>query len=55
MWVKGTPIHFIVDSNSQKKIILAEVVMWLDLPTTPHPQPYTIGWLLQGSNLRIIQ
>jgi hypothetical protein len=51
MWVKGTPLHFIVDSGSQKNLILAEVVKWLALPTTPHPQPYTIGWLRQGSDL----
>jgi hypothetical protein len=45
MWVKGTPLHFIVDSGSQKNIISAEVVKQLDFPTTPHPQPYNIGWL----------
>jgi hypothetical protein len=26
MWVKGTPLHFIVDSGSHKNLILAEVV-----------------------------
>jgi hypothetical protein len=26
MWVKGPPLHFIVDSDSQKKLISAEVV-----------------------------
>jgi hypothetical protein len=26
MWVKGTPLHFIVDRGSQKNLILAEVV-----------------------------
>jgi hypothetical protein len=25
MWVKGTPLHFIVDSGSQKNLISAEV------------------------------
>jgi hypothetical protein len=44
MWVKGAPLHFIVDSDSQKNLISAEVVKWLDLPMTPHPYPYTIGW-----------
>jgi hypothetical protein len=39
MWVKGTPLHFIVDSSSQKNLISAEVVKRLALPTTPHPQP----------------
>jgi hypothetical protein len=55
MWVKGTSLHFIIDSGSQKNLISIEVVKRLDLPTTPHPQPYTIGWLRQGSNLRINQ
>jgi hypothetical protein len=26
MWVKGTPLHFIIDSGSQKNLISAEVV-----------------------------
>jgi hypothetical protein len=37
MWVKGTPLHFIVDSGSQKNLISAEVVKQLGLSTTPHP------------------
>jgi hypothetical protein len=48
MWVKGTPLHFIVDSGSHKNLISAEVVKQLGLSTTPHPQPYNIGWLHQG-------
>jgi hypothetical protein len=55
MSVKGTPLHFIVDSGSQKNLISAEIVKWLALPTTSHPQPYTIGWLRQGSDLRVSQ
>jgi hypothetical protein len=34
MWVKGTPLHFIVDSGSQKNLISAEVVKQLELSTT---------------------
>jgi hypothetical protein len=48
MWVKGTPLHFIVDSGSQKNLISTEVVKQLGLSTTPHLQPYNIGWLCQG-------
>jgi hypothetical protein len=48
MWVKGTPLHFIVDSRSQKNLISVEVIKQLGLSTTPHPQPYNIGWLRQG-------
>jgi len=55
MWVKGTPLHFIVDSSSQKNLISVEIVKWLALLTTPQPQPYTIRWLYQGSDLRINQ
>jgi hypothetical protein len=53
MWVKGTPLHFIVDSGSQKNLISAEVVKQLGLSTTPHPQPYNIGWLRQGRDLHV--
>jgi hypothetical protein len=55
MWVKGTPLHFIVDNDSQKNLISAEVIKRLALPTMSHPQPYTIGWLHQGSVLRVGQ
>jgi hypothetical protein len=55
MWVNCTSLHFIIDSGSQKNLILAEVVKRLSLPKIPHPQPYTIGWLHQGSDIRINQ
>jgi hypothetical protein len=42
MWVKGTPLHFIVDSGSQKNLISTEVIKQLGLSTTPHPQPYSV-------------
>ena len=48
MWVKGTLLHFIVDSRSQKNLISTEVIKQLGLSTTPHPQPYNIGCLRQG-------
>jgi hypothetical protein len=55
MWVNGTPLHIIVYSESQKKLISAEVVKQLGLSTTPHPQLYNIGWLRQGRDLRVNQ
>jgi hypothetical protein len=55
MWVKGTLLHFIVKSVSQKNIISAEVIKRLALLTMPHPQPYTIEWLHQGSDLHVSQ
>jgi hypothetical protein len=41
MWVKGTPLHFIIDSGSQKNLISEEVIKWLALPTnrTHNPTP----------------
>jgi hypothetical protein len=55
MWVKGTPLHFIVDSRSQKNLISTEVVKQLGLSTKPHLQPYSIGWLHQGRDICVIQ
>ena len=42
MWFKASPLQFIVDSGSQKNLIVAEVMKRLGLPTKTHPQPYTI-------------
>jgi hypothetical protein len=55
MWVKGALLHFIVDSRSHKNLISAEIVKRVDLPMTPHPQPYTIGWLCQGRDICVSQ
>ena len=43
MWVKGIPLHFVVNNNNQKNLISMEVIKRLDLSTTPHPQPHNIG------------
>jgi hypothetical protein len=55
MWVKGSSLQFIVDNESQKNLISVEVMKRLGLPTTAYPQPYTIGWLHQGWDLRVSQ
>eukprot|EP00253_Pinus_taeda_P015030 PITA_15030 len=55
MWVKGSQLQFIVDSGSQKNFISVEAVKRLGLPTTTHPQPYTIRWLHQGWDHRVSQ
>jgi hypothetical protein len=52
---QGALIHFIVNNSSQKNLISTEVIKRLDLPMTPHPQPYTIGWLHQGRDLCVSQ
>jgi hypothetical protein len=55
MWVKGTPLHFIVDRESQKNLISTEVVKRMKFPTIPHLQPYTIEWLSGGGDIYISQ
>jgi hypothetical protein len=37
MWVKGTPLHFVVNSGSQKNLISPEVVKRLNLTMTLQP------------------
>jgi hypothetical protein len=53
MWVKGIPLHFIIDRSSQKNLISAKVIKHLSLPKMPHSKPYTIRWLHQESDLHI--
>ena len=55
MWVKGTPLHFIVDNDSKTNLIPAKVIKTFELLTTPHPQPYNVGWLHQGRDIHVIQ
>ena len=45
MWVKGTPLNFIFDNDSKKKLISTEVLKQLGLSKTPHIEIYNIGWL----------
>jgi hypothetical protein len=42
MWVKFTPLHFIIDSGSQKNLISTKVVKWLALPKTHTHIPTTL-------------
>ena len=51
MWIKGSPVQFIVNNGSQNNLISVDVVKCLGLLTIAHPQPYTIGWVHQGRDL----
>ena len=42
MWVKGRPLHFVVDNGSQKNLISAEVVKRLELPQHHTCNPTTL-------------
>ena len=43
----------IVDNGSQKNFVSKDIVKKLGLVATPHPQPYNIGWMKDGQELRI--
>ena len=55
MWVKGSPLHFLIYSISQNIVISVEVVKRLDLLTITHLQLYTIGWLKPRRDLPVRQ
>jgi hypothetical protein len=48
MWVKGTPLHFIVDSGSQEEPHLSRGRQIVGIVDNTTPTPYNIGWLRQG-------
>ncbi|GKA18729.1 hypothetical protein Tco_0698644 [Tanacetum coccineum] len=43
--VKHEVIEVIADTGSQKNLISASLVRKLGLKTTPHPSPYSLGWI----------
>lgn len=45
MYLNRTPLHLIVDNESQQNLNSIKVIKRLKLLTTPYPQPYNIGWL----------
>ena len=53
IWVQNNPLYLIMDNGSQKNFISEDLVKTLGLVTTPHPQPYNIGWMKDGQELRI--
>jgi len=55
MWVKGSPLQFIVNNGSQKNLISVDTMKRLGLPTVAHPHPYTIEWIHQGRDLHVSQ
>ena len=45
----------LLTTAAEKNSITTEVVKRLELSTTPHPQPYSIGWLSQVRGIHITQ
>ena len=53
IWVQNNPLHLIVDNGIQKNFVSKDIMKKLGLVTTPHSQPYNIGWMKDGKELRI--
>ncbi|XP_026399202.1 uncharacterized protein LOC113295057 [Papaver somniferum] len=51
--IGGKVCDLIIDSGSVENFIAAHVVHKLGLPVSPHPQPYTVGWVNQNSTQQI--
>ncbi|KAJ9542817.1 hypothetical protein OSB04_029323 [Centaurea solstitialis] len=51
--VKQEVIEAIVDTGSQKNLISASLVERLGLVTTPHPRPYSLGWIQKDVDMQI--
>lgn len=48
-------MHFIVDSGSQKNLILGRIVKRFNLKITAQLQPYSMGWVSQGRDIQVYQ
>jgi hypothetical protein len=46
--IKNDLATLILDNGSQRNLISQELVQHLQLPTTPHPDPYHLGWVQKG-------
>ena len=46
MWVKENPLHYIIDDEIKKTMILTEIINILKLSRMEYPKPDTIGWLI---------
>ncbi|XP_026429996.1 uncharacterized protein LOC113326491 [Papaver somniferum] len=52
-FIGGKVCDMIIDSGSVDNYIASVVVEKMGLPTTPHPSPYSVGWVNSSSTQRI--
>jgi hypothetical protein len=50
---KHTKIDTLFDSGSQANLISEETVKKLKLETSPHPNPYPLGWICDNAKLQV--
>ncbi|GKD84554.1 hypothetical protein Tco_1355708 [Tanacetum coccineum] len=51
--VKQELIEAIVDTRSEKNLISSSLVERLGLETTPHPRPYSLGWIKKDVDTQV--
>ncbi|GJS98690.1 RNA-directed DNA polymerase, eukaryota, reverse transcriptase zinc-binding domain protein [Tanacetum coccineum] len=51
--VKQEVIEAIVDTGSEKNLISSSLVERLGLETTPHPRPYSLGWIKKDVDTQV--
>ncbi|GJV30747.1 ribonuclease H-like domain-containing protein [Tanacetum coccineum] len=51
--VKQEVIEAIVDTGSEKNLISSSLVERLGLETTPHPRPYSLGWIKKDVDIQV--
>jgi hypothetical protein len=51
--IKKGIVQAIIDPGSQKNLISEDLVSKMSLETEPHPEPYVLGWIKKGVELRV--
>lgn len=51
--IRGKICKFIIDSGACENVIFVVVVCKLSLVSTPHPHPYTLGWLSRDITMNV--
>ncbi|OMP02325.1 hypothetical protein CCACVL1_02831 [Corchorus capsularis] len=53
MYANGKPSSVIIDGESCTNIVSDYLVKELQLPTSKHPKPYSLGWFNDGEEIRV--
>ncbi|OMO52468.1 Retrotransposon gag protein [Corchorus olitorius] len=51
--IQMSKVVALYDSTSQRNLISQQLVKQLNLKSTPHPEPYPLGWLNKGAELQV--